>query len=123
MDPTPWMRRASSGVTFAHARRTTALGRPAASLRCGAKRVCRSHGGASPQAKAKASAMIELAELRLRGLAPRAVAELEALVTSASSEAVRLGVARDLGDRSVGKAREEFKSLRPSWSKGRGDGR
>ena len=67
--------------------------------------------------------MIEIAEMRLRSLAPVAVAELENLVTNASSEAVRLGVARDLGDRSVGKAREEFKSLRPSWSKGRGDGR
>jgi hypothetical protein len=36
-----------------------------------------------------------------RGLAPVAVAELEALVTSATSEQVRLGAARDLVDRSV----------------------
>ena len=35
-----------------------------------------------------------------------ALAELEALVTSATSKQVRLGAARDLVDRSVGKARE-----------------
>ena len=39
--------------------------------------ICRSHGGASPQAKAKAEQMIEIAELRLRGLAPRAVDVLD----------------------------------------------
>ena len=33
-----------------------------------------------------------------------AVAELEALVTSATSKEVRLGAARDLVDRSVGKS-------------------
>ena len=50
--------------------------------------------------------MVELAALRLRNLAPVAVSELEALVTNASSEAVRLGAARDLVDRSIGKAVE-----------------
>ena len=52
--------------------------------------------------------MVELAELRLRGLAPVAVAEFEALVTSATSEAVRLAAARDLVDRSVGRATERI---------------
>ena len=70
--------------------------------------VCRNHGGASPQAIAKAERMIEIAELRLRNLAPRAVAELENLVTSASSEAVRLGAANSLVDRAVGKAAERI---------------
>ena len=70
--------------------------------------VCRNHGGASPQALAKASAAVELAELRLRNLAPRAVAELEALVTSADSEQVRLQAANSLVDRSVGKATEKI---------------
>ena len=70
--------------------------------------VCRNHGGASPQAQAKAAAMVELAELRLRNLAPRAVAELEALVTSASSEQVRLGAANSLVDRAVGKVAERI---------------
>ena len=70
--------------------------------------VCRNHGGASPQAIAKAERMIEIAELRIRGLAPRAVAELENLVTSASSEAVRLGAANSLVDRAVGKAAERI---------------
>jgi len=68
--------------------------------------VCGTHGGRSPQAMAKAQRMVELAELKLRGLAPVAVAELESLVTNASSEAVRLAAARDLVDRSVGKAVE-----------------
>ena len=51
------------------------------------------HGGKAPQALAKAQAAVELAEMRIRGLAPRAVAELEALVTSADSEQVRLQAA------------------------------
>ena len=70
--------------------------------------VCMVHGGKAPQALAKAERMVELAEMRLRGLAPVAVAELEALVTSATSEAVRLGAARDLVDRSCGKATERI---------------
>ncbi len=70
--------------------------------------VCRNHGGASPQAQAKAAEMVEIAELRLRGLAPRAVAELESLVTGATNEAVRLAAARDLVDRSIGKATERI---------------
>ena len=52
--------------------------------------------------------MIEFAELRLRNLAPRAVATLEDLVTNATSEAVRLAAARDLVDRSVGRATERI---------------
>ena len=70
--------------------------------------VCRNHGGASPQAIAKAEHMIELAELHSRNLGPRAVAELENLVTSATSEAVRLGAANSLVDRAVGKATERI---------------
>ena len=70
------------------------------------QRVCKNHGGSSPQALAKAAAAVELAELRLRNLAPRAVAELEALVTSADSEQVRLQAANSLVDRSVGKPKE-----------------
>ena len=57
---------------------------------------------------AKAEAALALAEVKLRGLAPIAVAELEALVTNATSEAVRLAAARDLVDRSVGKATERI---------------
>ena len=68
--------------------------------------VCMMHGGKAPQALAKAAAAVELAELRIRGLAPRAVAELEALVTSASSEQVRLQAANSLVDRSIGRATE-----------------
>ena len=70
--------------------------------------VCRSHGGGSPQARAKAEAAIERAEARLRGLAGPAVATLEELVTGATSEAVRLAAARDLVDRSIGKAVEKI---------------
>ncbi len=54
---------------------------------------------------AKAEAALELAEARIRGLAPRAVDVLERLLT-AESESVALGAARDLTDRAVGKARE-----------------
>ena len=75
--------------------------------------VCLNHGGGSPQAKAKAAAMVEIAEMRLRGLAPRAVAELEALVTTASSEQVRLQAANSLVDRSVGRATERIHVAAP----------
>ncbi len=68
--------------------------------------VCRNHGGSSPQALAKAQAAVELTELRLLNLAPRAVAELESLVTGADSEQVRLQAANSLVDRSVGKPKE-----------------
>jgi len=66
------------------------------------------HGGKAPQALAKAEAALELAEMRLRGLAPVAVATLEDLVTNATSEAVRLGAANSLVDRSVGRATERI---------------
>ena len=69
--------------------------------------VCRSHGGGSPQAKAKAAAALELAEAKLRGLAPRAVDVLERLLT-AESESVALGAANSLVDRSCGKATERI---------------
>ena len=72
------------------------------------QRVCMIHGGKSKQALDKAQQMVELAELKLRGLAPRAVAELEALVTSADSEQVRLQAANSLIDRSVGRATERI---------------
>ena len=68
--------------------------------------VCRNHGGSSPEALAKVAEAVALAELRLRNLAPRAVAELETLATSADSEQVRLQAANSLVDRSVGKPKE-----------------
>ena len=92
-------------------RRCTAhnrAGAPCGKFSMRGQTVCRNHGGASPQAQAKAAEMVELAELRLRGLAPVAVAELESLVTNATSEAVRLAAARDLVDRSVGRATERI---------------
>ena len=82
-------------------------GKPCENFSMTGQAVCGTHGGRSPQAMAKAQRMIELAELKLRGLAPVAVSELSSLVTSASSEAVRLAAARDLVDRSVGKAVEK----------------
>ena len=72
------------------------------------QRVCMIHGGKSKQALDKAQQMVELAELKLRGLAPVAVSQLEDLVTNATSEAVRLGAANSLVDRSVGRATERI---------------
>ena len=100
-----------TGIERRDPRRCTAhnrAGAPCGKFAMRGQAVCRNHGGASPQAIAKAERMIEIAELRLRNLAPRAVAELENLVTSASSEAVRLGAANSLVDRAVGKAAERI---------------
>ena len=70
--------------------------------------VCMTHGGKTPQALARAEQMVELAELKLRGLAVLGAETLEDLVANADSEAVRLAAARDLVDRSVGKATERI---------------
>ena len=70
--------------------------------------TCMMHGGKSKQALARAEEMVQLAELRIRGLAPRAVDTLEELVTSADSEQVRLQAANSLVDRSVGRATERI---------------
>ena len=83
-------------------------GAPCGKFAMRGQNVCRAHGGASPQAKAKAERMVELAELKLRGLAVLGAETLEDLVANASSEAVRLAAARDLVDRSVGKATERI---------------
>jgi hypothetical protein len=85
---------------------TNRAGQPCGKYSMRGGTVCRAHGGAAPQTQAKAQAMVELAELRLRNLAPRAVAELESLVTGAESEQVRLQAANSLVDRSVGKPKE-----------------
>ena len=100
-----------TGLTTRDPRKCTAhnrQGQPCEKFSMRGQNVCRNHGGAAPQALAKAAEAVELAELRLRNLAPRAVAELESLVTSAESEQVRLQAANSLVDRSVGKARERI---------------
>jgi hypothetical protein len=100
-----------TGIDQRDPRRCTAhnrAGAPCGKFAMRGQNVCRNHGGASPQAQAKAAAAVELAELRLRNLAPRAVAELEALVTGADSEQVRLQAANSLVDRSVGRATERI---------------
>ena len=103
MDETSLARRDPRRCT-AHNR----AGAPCGKFAMRGQAVCRAHGGASPQARAKAAEMVELAALRLRNLAPRAVAELEALVTGADSEQVRLQAANSLVDRSVGRATERI---------------
>ena len=103
--------RHETGIERRDPRRCTAhnrAGAPCGKFSMRGQTVCRNHGGSSPQALAKAAAAVELAELRLRNLAPRAVAELEALVTSADSEQVRLQAANSLVDRSVGRATERI---------------
>ena len=100
-----------TGIDRRDPRRCTATnraGQPCGKFAMRGGQVCRNHGGSSPQALAKAAAAVELAELRLRNLAPRAVAELEALVTGADSEQVRLQAANSLVDRSVGRATERI---------------
>ena len=72
------------------------------------QKTCMVHGGKTPQAMAKAEQMVELAELKLRGLAVLGAETLEHLVAHAESEAVRLAAARDLVDRSCGKATERI---------------
>ena len=110
IDPVSTIRH-ETGVERRDPRRCTVhnrAGAPCGKFSMRGQTVCRNHGGASPQAQAKAAEMVELAELRLRNLAPRAVAELEALVTGADSEQVRLQAANSLIDRSVGRATERI---------------
>ena len=110
IDPVSTIRH-ETGVERRDPRRCTAhnrAGAPCGKFSMRGQTVCRNHGGSSPQALAKAAAAVELAELRLRNLAPRAVVELENLVTSADSEQVRLQAANLLVDRSVGRATERI---------------
>ena len=65
------------------------------------------HGGKAPAALAKAQAAIERADMKIRGLAIPAVDAIERLL-QAESEAVRLGAANSLVDRSVGRATERI---------------
>ena len=109
MDPTPWKRPAWRGVTLASAPPTTALERPVASSRWLARPSSVGITAARhQQAQARAAEMVELAQLRLWNLAPVAVHQHENLCTSATSEAVRLGAANSLVDRSVGRATERI---------------
>ena len=110
IDPVSTIRH-ETGVERRDPRRCTAhnrAGAPCGKFSMRGQTVCRNHGGSSPQALAKAAAAVELAELRLRNLAPRAVAELEALVTGADSEQVRLQAANSL----VGRASHRAHSRR-----------
>ena len=97
MNPTLWMRPASTNVTLADARpqpRWSALWQV---CDAGSGRR-RNHGGASPQALAKAQAAIERADMKIRGLAIPAVDAIERLL-QAESEAVILAAAKDILDR------------------------
>ena len=71
------------------------------------QRTCKFHGGNAPVALAKAKTMIELGELRVRGLSDDAVDALERLLR-AESESVVLGAAKDLLDRGGLKAKDRI---------------
>ena len=90
--------------------KSSRTGKPCGRWAMKGQSICATRGGRSPQALTRAEKMVELAELKLRGLAGPAVATLEDLVTNASSEAVRLAAARDLVDRSVGRATERIQA-------------
>ena len=71
------------------------------------QRTCMIHGGKTPRALEKAKSMIEMAELRVRGLSDEAVDTIARLLR-ANSEAVALGAAKDLLDRGGLKAKDQI---------------
>ena len=71
------------------------------------QRTCAFHGGKTPEALDKAKIMMELAELRVRGLSEEAINTLERLLR-ADSESVMLGAAKDLLDRGGLKAKDQI---------------
>jgi hypothetical protein len=71
------------------------------------QRTCMMHGGKTPASLDKAKVMMELAELRVRGLSDKAVNALERLLR-ADSESVVLGAAKDLLDRGGLKAKDQI---------------
>jgi len=73
-------------------------GQPCGKFAMRGGQVCRNHGGASPQALAKAQAALERADMKIRGLAIPAVDAIERLL-QAESEAVILAAAKDILDR------------------------
>ena len=62
-------------------------------------RVCRMHGGAAPQVQASARE-------RLMALQPKAIRTLDALLDAVDFPTVQLGAAKDVMDRTEGKATE-----------------
>jgi len=71
------------------------------------QRTCMIHGGKTPEALDRAKLLMEMAEMRVRGLSDEAVDTLERLLR-AESESVSLGAAKDLLDRGGLKAKDHI---------------
>ena len=102
---------ATRAVPTPHLRQCTATSKRSGK-QCGkyamkGQRTCMFHGGKTPEALDKAKVMMELAELRVRGLSDEAVNTLERLLR-AESESVSLGAAKDLLDRGGLKAKDQI---------------
>lgn len=80
----------------AHSKRT---GKPCTMPAIAGGTVCRMHGGAAPQVKASAKE-------RLMALQPKAIQTLHDLLNRDEFPTVQLGAARDVLDRTEGKATE-----------------
>ncbi len=80
----------------AHSKRT---GKPCTMPAIAGGTVCRMHGGSAPQVKASARE-------RLMALQPKAIQTLDALLSRDEFPTVQLGAAKDVLDRTEGKAAE-----------------
>lgn len=81
---------------------TTRSGKPCSGPAITGGTVCRMHGGSAPQVKAAARE-------RLMALQPLAIQTLNALLQRDEFPTVQLGAARDVLDRTEGKAKETLK--------------
>jgi hypothetical protein len=81
-------------------------GKPCGKYAMKGQRVCRTHGGGTKAAMARAQERVELADLKLRGLTSKAVEVLENLIDGADSESVVLSAAKDILDRGGLKAKD-----------------
>ena len=82
-----------------HCKRTPGKPCPNPAIKGGT--VCRMHGGSAPQVKASAKE-------RLMALQPKAIQTLNALLDASGFPTVQLGAAKDVLDRTEGKAKENL---------------
>jgi hypothetical protein len=118
MDRETYLQR-NGGVSLDHPRRCTAdtqAGKPCRRYAIRGGNVCRVHGGAAPQVKAKA-------RRRLDEAADRMARELLNIATGAESEAVKLAAVRDALDRAglAAKTAVEVSVEQPPWMELLGD--
>jgi len=98
--PVTWKPRNGAPVPVMRCTATTRAGTRCKRYSLRGATVCLVHGGRLPNVRAHAEAVVEAGRLRLIGMTDEAIDVLGDIMTSGSSDAVRLKAAQDVLDRS-----------------------